>query len=161
NPFSIKKSIDSFLPNSTFTEVFRVNQDGSVYATKFVPTGGTIGHYLNGDGSLDPTSYIPTTHAASGITSTLISNWNTPASNNHTHGNKTFLDGITSGAYVPIISTSIRSIDNRATPTVPTGYETGLHTEFKNADVTNLPEGGYAGLLTFRKYGTSLGDLSG
>lgn len=38
---------------------------------------------------------IANTHASNEVTSTLISNWNTAFTNNHTHSNKTVLDGIT------------------------------------------------------------------
>ncbi|RLZ08612.1 hypothetical protein [Faecalibacter macacae] len=38
---------------------------------------------------------IANTHAANGVTTALITNWNTAFTNNHTHGNKSTLDTIT------------------------------------------------------------------
>ena len=55
----------------------------------------------------------------------------------------------------------INSSDTRNTNTTPSGRDRGLYADFKTQSVIGLTAGGtYAGLLTFRSYGTST-DLSG
>ncbi|WP_312148839.1 hypothetical protein [Empedobacter sp.] len=58
---------------------------------------GLVNYELTSAKIVSALGYTPmaTTHAANGVTTTLIGNWNTAFTNNHTHANKSVLDVVT------------------------------------------------------------------
>lgn len=85
-------------------------------------TGGTNPTTLAGYGITDAMS---TSHAANGITATNISNWNTAYTNNHTHSNKTVLDG-TQESFTTVLKNKLDGLSNYTLPIATTNVYGGV-----------------------------------